>query len=257
MLRHLLKGKSMNIIIAGCSWGVGEWNLECSQILHPGLEFYLKNDGHDVVNLSCGAISNLDIVARLENYFERFPDTPKGPVIVFQTEYTRDYKHYAREKDYGTNEAEEYHNGLGAVSSRWIERFYHRLSKFSQAWDRPIKIIGGCGDTMWFDNMDHDYPGCKIVCQSLTNLLINNNHRIQQPVYSWYLNNSVGLIEKIKKNGVDSKQLNEINSLISLGFQRESDVRENPELFYPDGRHPNRVGHKILYEHLINNNELT
>jgi hypothetical protein len=239
----------MTTVIVGDSWGCGEWNLECTQVLHPGLEFYLKNDGHTVINLSQGGISNLDIVTRLQHYFLRFPDLPRGPIFVFQTEYTRDYKHAAREKDYGSTDIDD--QGLVALSDKWIGRFYQQLSEFAQYWNRDIKIIGGCSDTLWFDNMQQDYPGCEIVCQSLTNLILDNHSQIREPVYSWYTNSTVELLEEVKSNLVNTQQLEEITKLISQGFTRESLLRENPYFFYPDGRHPNRIGHEILYRYII------
>lgn len=54
----------MKILVAGDSWGVGEWTN--GQRTHLGLEQYLRDAGHDVVNVSRGGWSNLSVLKALE-----------------------------------------------------------------------------------------------------------------------------------------------------------------------------------------------
>ena len=54
----------MKIIIAGDSWGVGEWT--DGQRTHRGLEQYLSDAGHIVINLSRGGMSNMSIIDALD-----------------------------------------------------------------------------------------------------------------------------------------------------------------------------------------------
>jgi lysophospholipase L1-like esterase len=229
------------ILIAGDSWGCGEWNIECTQILHPGLEFYLKEAGHTVTNISKGGCSNLDSISRISLWFERFKEVPIDMIFIFQTEFNRDFKHHINLKN------DWQVNSLKAIADKWIERFYYRLGEIAQKHQTKVYIIGGCSDTKSFDNMETDYPGCQIVCQSLTNLLVNNDCKIVNPVLSWYGANSESFLNKIKPI---TKDINEILSEIVQGFERQSLLTERPDLFFPDGIHPNRLGHKILYEFL-------
>jgi hypothetical protein len=228
-----------NILICGDSWGCGEWNVTCTEILHTGLEAYLRHDGHSVTNISKGGVSNLDCYNRLSMWFERFGGTGIDTVFVFQTEYTRDFKHSV-DSDWNVNV-------IADLAAQWIERFYMRLSELSQQYNCAIKIIGGCSDTLWFDHMPRDYPGCEIVCQSLTNLLVFDQDRIDIPVLSWYDKLSEPLLDHARQNSIDLKS---VLSAINLGFERESLLKENPHVFFPDGHHPNRVGHHKLYEFL-------
>jgi lysophospholipase L1-like esterase len=229
------------ILIAGDSWGCGEWNVECTEILHAGLEFYLQQDGHTVVNISKGGCSNLDIVHRLSTWLERYNSQQLDTVFIFQTEYTRDYKHFCNENDW------QKITSLQELTDRWIERIYSRLSSIAQQYKLKIYIIGGCSDTKFFDNMQQDYPGCEIACQSLTNFLINNDPVIKTPVHSWYTKSTEDLIERVKLLTNDTAGI--LNELTN-GFERESLIREHPDLFYPDGKHPNRIGYQKLYEFL-------
>lgn len=232
-------------IIAGDSWGCGEWNIDSNAITHTGLEQYLVDEGHQVFNLSKGATSNLDSVKRITAWMSRHTDVPVDGIFVFQTEYNRDFKHDIAQKNYNINDWDV--KNLTDISDRWIARFYMRLSEIAQEKNCKVFLIGGASDTLWFDDMEQDYPGCNIACQSVTNLLINNNHKIDVPVLSWYVKAAQSFIEKAKSCGIGAE---EIIQHIDQGIERESLLAENPELFFPDGSHPNRIGHQILFNFL-------
>ena len=244
----------MKFLIAGDSWGCGEWELVDKNCVlsHPGLEQYLKDEGLDVINLSKGGSSNFDTVTRLSSWFDRFSDDPISGIFVFQTEYTRDYKHYRMQADHGADAWNI--KKFSDLSDKWIGRFYVRLSEIAQNYQCKIYLIGGISDTLWVNNMDSVYPGCHILCQSLTNLLLYNEHRIASPVLSWYSKNDENLLNRVKPLIKDTKQM---LKAITMGFERESLLRENPDLFYPDGIHPNRQGHKMLFDFIKNQNLLS
>jgi len=236
-------------MIAGDSWGCGEWNLGCSNLLHLGLQQNLIEDGHQVCNISKGGISNLDMIYRLSAYFERLDQQLPDLILVFQTEYCRDFKHDVMQTDFFGSDDWKDVKEIAHLRNRYIERFYFRLSEISMQISVPIKIIGGCSDTMHFDDMSKDYLGCDIACQSLTNLILSGNDRISNPVFSWYGKAAINFVKKI--HGVlSTKSLVDFLDEIDRGFERECLLKEHPEFFYPDGKHPNRVGHKILFDFL-------
>lgn len=239
---------STNILIAGDSWGKGEWNLECTAVRHSGLQQYLENDGYTVTNISKGGISNLDTVARLSHYLDHYGTRLPDRIMVFQTEYTRDFKHYAMQHDFGSLDFSRIKT-INDLISCWVERFYMRLSELSVQYQVPIFIIGGCSDTMAFDNMSLDYPGCTIACQSMVNLIIQGYASISSPVFSWYNSDTEVLVNKVR-TVVDKKNADEILKEIDKGFERSCLLKENPEYFYPDGTHPNKLSHRILYDYL-------
>jgi hypothetical protein len=238
----------MHILISGDSWGVGEWNLTCTKVNHGGIGQYLVEDNHQVTNLSRGGTSNLDSVFRLTNYLERDQLIKPNCILIFQTEFTRDFKHNTRQQDYNSKDLIDL-TSVNDIASRWIERFYTRLSEISQKYQIPVYIIGGCSDTMFFDDIDSVYPGCKIACQSTTNLLITGNHQIDDPVFSWYTQSSLDFLNKIKSIS-SGNDLDLLLGKIQQGMERENILFENPNLFYPDGKHPNKEGHLILYDFL-------
>ena len=247
----------MTILIAGSSWGRGEWNPQTTEVLHTGLEQYLKDAGHHVINISKSGISNLDIVGRTASFFDRFPETDVEKVFVFQTDSAFDVKHHAREYDAsvisGQTTLPELAPGTTAneMLSIWLERFYSRLSGVAQKHSVPIYIIGAGCDTVWFDDMNIDYPGCNIACQSVISLLLKKNHRVPDPVFS-YLSPvyAVEFLEFYKQHATTNKQLESLIEQIEIGMNRESIFRENPKFFYPDGAHLNRHAHKVLYDFL-------
>lgn len=240
-----------HILIAGDSWSCGEWGESPTtgkyEVIHKGLEHYIKNDNIDVTNIGLGGASNLDSVKSIELWLERFPGSVEK-IFVFQTEYHRDFK-FSR---LDSNELSGI-TKFSDVASRYIGRFYMRLSEIAVNNNCKIYIIGGASDTIWVDDMSLYHPGCYIACQSLTNLICNNNHRISTPVFSWYDRHSAELISTLKKQLSNTE---EILEEIKKGFEREREVQTNPQYFYPDGVHPNRDGHKILYNFLKDQNIL-
>jgi hypothetical protein len=239
---------SSHILIAGDSWGRGEWNLECTTVLHSGLQHYLENDGYTVTNISKGGNSNLDTVDRLSHYLDHYSTQLPDLTLVFQTEYTRDFKHHAMQQDFGSADFSHIKT-IDDLIGCWIERFYMRLSELSVRCQVPIFIIGGCSDTMAFDNMNLDYPGCTIACQSMVNLIIEGCASISSPVFSWYNSDTEALVTKVR-TVIDTKNADEILKEIDKGYERCCLLKENPEYFYPDGKHPNKLAHRILYDYL-------
>jgi hypothetical protein len=137
------------------------------------------------------------------------------------------------------------------MRDRLVSRFYYDLSALSQEFDVEIKILGGSGDTLFIDDFDKIYSGVNICCQSITNLLVNNNSRIVDPICSTYSVKSLPFIESVKKHINDDTQMKYLISELEKGQKRVDTFLENPEFFYPDGAHPNRASHKILFDYII------
>jgi hypothetical protein len=240
----------MNIIIAGDSYGCGVWEQD-GPVRHKGLEKYLTDNGHRVVNISESAISNLDIWKRLEIYFQRFPEQTADIILVFQTEWHRDFKHVHSWTEVFTHKDWNEFDSVEEIESQWISRFYTFLSELTTRKSIPIYIIGGASDTMWFDDMSLHYPGCSIACQSITNLLVHGNHRTSQPVFSCYSSpiQSNDLIKHIRST-IKSEHMESFVDNLTRAYNRIMIQNENPDHFWPDGNHPNEKGHWVLYNFL-------
>ena len=232
----------MTILIAGDSWGCGEWpgiEVESQQPIHQGLAQYIKEDNSNVVNISRGASSNIMIYQSIDSYLSRLSNSDITKIFVFQTEYTRDYP-FGREEDWA-NVTE-----ANSIADCWIDRFYNLLSELAKKYHCKIYLIGGVSDTL----ATIQQQGLEIACQSMTNLILtgrpNNDF---QPVLSWYTSNDSVFVERLK-SVLPNNKLEHLINLIDIGYERENILWNNPEYFYPDGAHPNRKGHKILFDYL-------
>jgi hypothetical protein len=240
------------ILIVGDSWGVGEWDGNPSQdriwqvpVSHSGLQHFLTEHDQKVINLSRPGNSNSEMwhtcIASLTNNLTLQESI--RCIIIFQTEWTRDvceHWHIAEVEDYGVEQ----------LKSRWISRMYLRLSQLSCKYNLPVYVIGGCSDTLWLSEFSQYYPGVTIVCQSFTNLLLNNNHRIVNPIMISMHTRILESISKLKAQQLSLADKKFITQEIEQSFIRAATWENNPDWFYPDGYHPNKAGHKKLFDHL-------
>jgi hypothetical protein len=135
------------------------------------------------------------------------------------------------------------------LKDKIVSRFYSRLSDIGQRFNKTIFIIGGASDTIWLDKFSQEYPNTKIACQSLTNLIVNQTHRVDNPVLSFYHSRTTDLVSKFNKLYIN-KDFGLVLDDIDQGSNRFNAFNANREFFWPDGRHPNRKGHKILFDFL-------
>lgn len=236
-------------VIIGDSWGAGEWPEKdlppYYEMPHRGLAQYLEEDGNTVYNLSQGGDANLPQVANLNHICERVFVPAKikiDKVFAFKTEYTRDIEVFE----------ENNINNITTVCEleSWCNSFYYtRLSEFSIQYNIPVVLIGGCADTIWIDKFSEEYPGVTIACQSMTNLLTNNNPRIGNPAF---VTNAGTIFSK----EVISMDKAGVTNTIGKAIERQDQWRSRRDLFWPDGVHPNRHGHLVLYNYLRDNNIL-
>ena len=238
------------IIISGCSWSCGEWSTDhqaeqkIPALQHGGLGQYIQEEsGQTVLNLGIPAGSNLQSAKRVMTWLDRNPTVDVEHIFMFQTEWDRDYK-MIFEDDF------EVIQDAYTLPGIWTARYYSRLSELAQTAGCRVSLIGGLSDTIWLDNFETEYPGVQLVCQSMTNLLINDVHKVDVPVLSWYNKKSIQLIERIRSH-LTPEQTVDLLNMIDSGFERENLVFGYPEWFWPDGNHPNRAAHQVLYKFLV------
>ena len=225
--------------------GCGEWTGQA--VSHGGLAQYLVDDGHTIINLSKPGGSNHETFDRLRSFFisNLCIQNKIKCVFAFQTEFLRDYRFFTPEE---LNS--ELILGYQTIRDRWTARFYMDLSALSTAYNIPIYLIGGCSDTDWFEQFEIEHPGLKVVCQSMTNLLYSNSNRIDVPIYEQFIMNTK-IVERIKPycNSKDLDLL--VNDLGNYNTRREQYCSMKGILFCNDQLHPNRHGHKILFDFLM------
>ena len=239
------------ILIAGDSWGYGEWPQRYTgptDILHGGVCQYLRESGRAVVNISQGGNSNQNILEQLNKFFDSgtgdFLRDRVTDILVFQTEWYRDFAPATYHMDFDTY-------FLDIIDStmhlRFVSRFYRELSELAKKHKVSIKLIGGAADTIWLDQFNSEYPGVSVVCQSFVNLCVNNNHRVNQENFSI----SSKASDFLKGRTTDPAVIEWIESLIDSTLARQTILDSNPYFFFPDGKHANRLGHKKLFDFLI------
>jgi len=235
------------ILIAGDSWGSGEFDQ--FRISHPGLAAYFmaEDNSTTVINLSKPGGDNITSCSRIQNFLATNKNLNISHILVFQTEWLRDCKYFIgmEEEIFIQNIAD----GYIALRNRTISRFYYDLSSTSTTFNVPIYVIGGCSDTIWIDKFETEYPGVHIVCQSQTSLVLENNHKTLDPVYSLFTSGYEKVIQHIKSY-LNNEDLDILLQDIDKGHKRLALWKNNPTFFWPDGRHANRKSHEILYQHI-------
>ena len=277
----------MNIAIFGDSFANGESDMR-HRLAHLGLTRYLTDDGHFVINFSRQGNANNQTVEDL-NFSMRQNEhiKPWDMAIVFQTEPCRESEVWIQYvQGMGIYAEDSNHTLLGFSSGnplnmdcrggdvRKVERFmakrfYAELSQMAVKWNIPIYLVGGTVDTSAPEEIDK-FVKLKCVCQSVTNLCVNGEHTIEEPVTNFVFPFGTGwkpgptaneFLNKANKivraQGMDSKR--HFIELLVNGESRYKLMEDNPEYFAPKENlvggkhtsdHPNRHAYKKLFNHL-------
>ena len=120
-----------------------------------------------------------------------------------------------------------------------------KRQELAEKYNTKLYLVGGASDTIFeYDDFSIDFPNLKIACQSITNLLVNDNPNVDEPVMCEFLNDWTNpFLKSIKP---DEALLTDMD----LGKARTKTMSQNPQWFWPDGIHPNRQGHLKLYQYL-------
>jgi hypothetical protein len=213
----------MRICIAGDSWGCGEWGKNAQKeytVLHRGLEQYLRDRGHTVDNLSEGSISNKESIGRVMSNEKLYDFT-----LWFQTDPLRDLRPYDIFKEQHLT-----HKQLVNLSNDLLNESYSRLTK-------PVLCIGGCSKLNL--NLMSNYTNLYPLIASVPEMLIPKFKHPRLWQSDW-----AALVDR-QFDGDSLRRL-------AADKQRQDRLFAETELFWPDGRHPNRQGHKVLCDYICN-----
>ncbi len=216
-----------SILIAGDSWGCGEWLdsfLHGRNILaHTGIEQFLKDDGHDVVNASATGQSNKVVVGRLIDALSK-----KNFDYIFwiQTDPLRDLRPNYFHPLSKLRTVDDFYQ----LGNSLLEPTYERLNSLGV----PIHCIGGLGKLNLELMKDKENLIPFIPC--VVELVIDNYVRYPLAFSDW--------LDDIPK------EFEELDELVRLKHEYDKWYTDEPfkTFFYPDGRHPNREAHKRIYE---------
>jgi hypothetical protein len=231
------------LIIVGCSWGCGEWQVDQNKVIsisHPGIAAYLSTD-YDVVNLSRGGGSNWQSCFALRNYLNYVNNFDLCQIIVMQTDAFRPNS----SKQYQVDYDHLYQDSLSLLDfyQKTLEIFYIKLDLLAKEYNLKIHLVGGLTD------LDiHTislYNNLIPMCESWVHL-IDNTHT--PSIIPLILN--PGLLTAVKEhNRIDL--LDEIVQYSDQNFLKAQELMET-EYFGPSfgDFHPSRQGHKLLSNYI-------
>ena len=237
-----------NIIIAGDSWGCGEWstsgNGQPGRVLHKGLEQYFIDVGKQVYNCATGGFSNTNSIDALR---EALLTQPPSTVFWIQSDPIRDLRPFWRLPESETpykNLTEEIakHNGFESLCRSLISKHYQALNELGV----EIHLIGGKRD------IDVDLleglNNLKPTVPSWTHLLVGHIEKYQNLF-------PVSTMSDYTVANIDLESYNiELRHRVVDEMHRASlcwGIYDEQMIFHPDGQHPNREGHRVLFDYIV------
>lgn len=211
-----------SILIVGDSWGLGEWDFNPYEVRHTGLQHYLEEAGHTVLNKSVAGSSNKAVVSNLlKSNLQDF-----DYIFWIQSDPLRDLRPYQQFHKLTNIEL------MIKQSKILLDSTYSLLNSIG----KPIHCLGGCA------KLDLDLL-------KLHNNLIPFMPSIWEFIYSDEIHPLLCFsdwIDKIPKDFEDFEKLVRIKQYID-SWTTNPKFRE---YFYPDGFHPNRKAHQKIFDHI-------
>lgn len=218
---------SSKFIVTGDSWSRGEWDgyPVDYKVTHSGIHQYLLEDGHSVVNVGCGGFNNLQSLAAVKEQL----NTEKFHHCVFF------FTDPLRQSTY-----EEFSQKLPkTIIAEHIDFLARELNNLRRNYGIKITVVGGCAKYASDTGFDYVVP-------SITELLVPDFE-------DSYCMDSWEWTDHVIKLGLTqtAEHRREVNEILEQGRKKMSTWGLNRDLFWPDGLHANRKGHKILYKELL------
>jgi len=241
----------MRILLAGDSWGCGEWKkynpklgeAHLDSINHKGLEEYLTQNNHEVKNVSVPGASLKTIHYQVKKQTKKYlfggevdaDFTPYDATFVIVTDTLRDIER-------GTiwDEAYSYQDYVDIHNSK-LREFIANLSRLNEKRFGQIYLMGGL--TKVTSDFVKDTQ-LKIAIPSILEFLVPNSKQ-HDVIFRHHLHT----ISKRNTNKAAVKRIYAQDNLWNL-------YTEEP-IMWPDGHHPNREGHYKIYQYLKENKILS
>jgi len=212
------------ILIGGDSWGCGEWTWFSKRnygVSHKGLEQYLVDDGFSVVNSAQGGSSNSKSISRVAQQLDH---GNYDHIVWFQSDPLRDLKYTTFNSLFNSyQQVLDCHKEL-------LNSSYEQLNQLGN----KVICVGGCSK---LDPDIRNYDNLIPLVDSMIELIIP--HIIAPKIWcnDWlhYIdaNTNKSLIRLFDRLLVDKKIQEQITA---------------EPIMNPCGYHPNRDGHRILFD---------
>ena len=245
------------IFVAGSSWARGEWAPGEPKVQHDGIKQYFADAGYTVVDCSQARSYHSRVITFLDGKLES--QYKENDIVFFimadplldlimpelaglNLKRDNDAKNLPK-----FTELVKQNNGLINLVRHQQDTIYSQLDAVAKKHNAKIHCIGGTYNIN--TNLLSRYTNLLPTVVSWIYLLAG--HFREHPgtdspefgiTYTW---------------GIDYIDLSTYDSVFADQVRQEFDAISdstqimNELIFHPDGLHPNREGHKILYEHLV------
>jgi lysophospholipase L1-like esterase len=247
----------LKIFIAGSSWARGEWAQNNPVVQHDGIKQYFADVGYTVIDASQARSYHSRVINRLDRKLGLYY-TPGDIVIFIMADPLLDLimpelaglriKRTLNHKNLPLlTESVKQRGGLISLIRYQQHQIYHQLNEVAKKYDAQVCCIGGTYNVN--TNLLVNYSNLLPTVVSWIHLLAG--HYDEHPgtdspefgiTYTWGLN----YINLDTYNTFFADQIRQEFDTISdtTGIMKEL-------IFHPDGLHPNRKGHKILFDYLV------
>jgi len=237
----------MKILIAGDSWGKGEWDFVNGVYnnTHMGLEIYLKKSNNEVYNISQGATCQNSVIHKFKsiqdsNFFEQWkiphPNLKNVPklelydyIFVFVTDLFRGSDLF--ERYWIVNNSRE--NVL-----RELNKLKHDYLKNLNSFNVKIHLLGGINKVTEEDIKN--YKNIEIAIPSVIEFLLPDFE-----TYEVFFNDALNGLYSSIPDDLDPDYLDYVYNEV-----KKTDFLKTREYFCSDGLHPNREGHRLIFEEI-------
>lgn len=243
-----LSASKPKIFIAGLSWGRGEW--VGPNVVHRGIEQYFTDDGYQVYNVSKPRSTHTRVNQLLDQSLaEHYADgdlifwIQADPIIdVIADELTGKL---VKQKLPRLSERLQQAGSLTKLIIEQQRNIYCELNNIAVKYNTQIYAIGG---TYNLNPIISDFSNLTMFVRSWINMLVGHYAEYARSAdinfgvtHTWSLDNiDFSAYNKDLATTVSQEITERINNIIMF--------RE--DIFHPDGVHPNRDGHKVLYEYI-------
>ena len=224
--------RKQKLVIAGDSWARGEWGWDSNSkycVLHRGLEFYLEQDGYDVLNVGTPGGTNEEQVNLITS------NTQNNEIIIwFQSDPCR--TPWRRKKDFWKN-IETLQDFLN-FEEECIHECYTKLNKLN----RIIYCLGGC---FALDKKIKDYKNLKPVISWIPTWLM------PEQVFPRCMNQEMDFKNFKSRDNELLDFFKEDNKKYNICWDTHKQERNSEAVgyFWPDGEHINRYGHLKIFDY--------
>lgn len=237
----------MKYIVIGSSWASGEWDWDPEhgkKIIHRGLQQWLIDQGHEVIDLSRAGTGNIDSARRLIFNIQRDNIQNVSAVIAFFTDFIKDW-HQANSTDIS------HYNTINQVGEKFAQEYYQLLGEAAGLLDTQAIVVGSDVDVI-----PAPMPtNVQIGCQSFVNLCCNDAPDVDVPVLSMFDRTTVDLIRQLHQHA-NAGHLEDLLDHVDRGIARSNLLANTQQWFWPDGIHANRQAHYKLLRFLQQNRYL-